>query len=62
MVFKVARLRVKELAEVLKVESSEIIATCTVLNIPASSPLSSLSVEHSKEIINFIQNTNKKEI
>jgi len=62
MVFKVARLRVKELAEVLNVESSEIIATCTVLNIPASSPLSSLSVEQSKEIINFIQNTNKKEI
>ena len=62
MVFKVARLRVKELAEVLNVESSEIIAACTVLNIPASSPLSSLSVEQSKEIIDFIQNTNKKEI
>ena len=54
MVFNVARLRVKELAEALSVESSEIIATCTLLKIPASSPLSSLSVEQSKEIIDYI--------
>ena len=57
MVFNVARLRVKELAEALSVDSPEIIAACTILKIPASSPLSSLSVEQSKEIIDFIQNT-----
>ena len=61
MIFKGARLRVKELAEVLSVDSSEIIATCTILKIPASSPLSSLSVEQSKEIIDYIQNTNTKQ-
>tara|TARA_B100000945_G_scaffold48145_1_gene34017 strand:+ start:371 stop:550 length:180 start_codon:yes stop_codon:yes gene_type:complete len=55
MVFNVARLRVKEIAEALSVDSSEIIATCTVLKIPASSPLSSLSVKQSKEIIDYIQ-------
>jgi len=60
MIFNVARLRVKELAEVLSVDSPEIIATCTMLKIPATSPLSSLSVEQSKEIIDYIQKTNTK--
>ena len=55
MIFNVARLRVKELAEALNVDSPEIIATCTILNIPASSSLSSLSIEQSKEIIDYIQ-------
>ncbi len=55
MTFNVARLRVKELAEALSSDSDEIIATCTLLKIPASSPLSSLSIEQSKEIIDYIQ-------
>ncbi len=55
MNFNVSRLRVKELAKALGVDSPEIIATCTLLQIPASSPLSSLSVEQSKEIIDYIQ-------
>ena len=58
MSFNVARLRIKELAEALNVDSSEIIATCTLLKIPASSPLSSLTVEQCKEIIDFIQESN----
>ena len=58
MTFNVARLRVKELAEALGVDPPEIIATCTILKIPASSPLSSLSVEQSKIIIDYLQNTN----
>ena len=60
MTFNIARLRVKELAEALSVDSAEIIATCTLLKIPASSSLSSLSIEQSKEIIDFIQKTNTK--
>ena len=59
--FNVARLRVKELAEAIGVDSPEIITTCTLLQIPASSPLSSLSVEQSKEIIDYIQSTNTKQ-
>ena len=55
MIFNVARLRVKELAEALSVDSPEIIATCNILKIPATSALSSLSVEQSKEIIDYIQ-------
>ncbi len=62
MIFNVARLRVKELAEALKVDSSEIIATCTILKIPASSSLTSLSVEQSKQIIDYIQETKNKEV
>ena len=57
MTFNVARLRVKELAEALSVDSPEIIATCMLLQIPASSPLSSLTVEQCKEIIEYIQKT-----
>ncbi len=57
MIFNVARLRVKELGKTLRVDSSEIIATCVLLEIPASSPLSSLSVAQSKEIIDYIQKT-----
>ncbi len=60
MVFNVARLRVKELAEALSVDSPEIIATCALLKIPASSPLTSLSVEQSKEIIDYLQIKNTK--
>ena len=55
MTFNVARLRVKELAEALSVDSPEIIATCTLLKIPASSPLSSLSLQQSKEIVDYIE-------
>ena len=62
MIFNVARLRVKELAEALGVDSPEIIATCTLLQIPASSPLSSLSIEQSKEIIDHIQKIKNKSI
>ena len=60
MILNMAKLRVKEIAEALSVDSSEIIATCTILKIPASSPLSSLSIEESKRIIDFIQKTNSK--
>tara|TARA_A100001011_G_scaffold70183_1_gene71757 strand:+ start:132 stop:332 length:201 start_codon:yes stop_codon:yes gene_type:complete len=60
MTFNVARLRVKELAQALGVDSPEIIATCTLLKIPASSPLSSLTVDQSKEIIDYIQKADPK--
>ncbi len=61
MIFHIARLRVKELADALNVDSPEIIATCTILKIPASSPLSSLSVEQSKRIIDYLQKSNTSE-
>ena len=60
MIFNVARLRVKEIAEALKVDSPKIIATCAILKIPATSPLSSLSIDQSKEIIDYIQKTDTK--
>ena len=58
MVFHIAKLRVKELAELIDLDCSEIIATCTILNIPASSPLSILSVDQCKEIIDYFNKNN----
>ena len=58
MTFHIAKLRVKELAEALKVDCSEIIATCTILKIPASSPLSTLSVDQCKDIVDYLENNN----
>ena len=55
MIFHIAKLRVKELAEALGVDSPEIIATCALLKIPATSTLSTLSVEQCKEIIEYLQ-------
>ena len=55
MVFHTAKLRVKELANELKVDYPEIIATCMLLQIPATSPLSTLSVDQCKEIIEYLE-------
>ena len=55
MDFRRAKLRVKELSEALQVESSDVIAVCALLKIPASSTLSILSIEQCKEIIDYIQ-------
>ena len=55
MGFHRAKLRVKELSEALQVDSSEIISACVILKIPASSTLSTLSIEQCKEIIDYIQ-------
>ena len=55
MVFHIAKLRVKELAEAIGIDYTEIIATCALLKIPASSPLSILSVDQCKEIIDYLK-------
>ncbi len=55
MTFHVAKLRVKELAKAMNVDSPEIIAICTLLKIPASSPISSLSLNQCKEIIDYLK-------
>ena len=60
MVFHKAKLRVRELADALSVDTNEIVSTCTLLKIPASSPLSSLSVEECKKIIDYLNNEEKE--
>ena len=54
MTFKPAKLRVKELSEALNLDTPEIIATCIILKIPASSPLSSLSIDQCKQIVEYL--------
>ena len=53
MTFHSAKLRVKELADALNVDFSDIIATCVILKIPATSRLTSLSIEQCKKISDF---------
>ena len=55
MVFHTAKLRVKELANALGSDSQEIIAACTLLKIAASTPLSTLSIDQCKEIIDYLK-------
>ena len=55
MNFKTPRLRIKELSEALGMDSSDLIAVCTILKIPASSPLSSIKIEECKRIIDYIE-------
>lgn len=55
MNFSIAKLRVKELADALSIDSYEIIATCILLKIPASSPISSLSIDQCKKIIDYLE-------
>ncbi len=55
MNFHTARLRVKELAEALNIDSSDVIASCIILKIPASSPLTSLSIEQCKRVTDFYE-------
>ena len=55
MDFNIAKLRVKELALAMGVDYSEIIAICALLEIPASSRLSMLSIDQCKEIIDYLE-------
>ena len=55
MNFNAPKLRVKELAKELGIDSSEIIASCILLKIPATSPLSSLTIEQCKKIIDDLK-------
>ena len=53
-------LRVLELAEALDADYSDIIAICTILNLAATSRLSTLSFEDCKKITDYYELMNKK--
>ena len=46
-------LRVLELAEKLNVGTNDLIAVCTLLDIPASSRISCLTNQHAKKLIEY---------
>ena len=54
MTFHRQKLRVKELAVALNCGIDEIISSCVILEIPASSPISSLTIEDCQKIIKFM--------
>ena len=60
MTFHKTKLRVKELAKLLDLDYPEIISTCVLLEIPASSPISSLSLDQCKRIIDSLKSNNIK--
>ena len=51
-------LRVLELSEALNVDSSDLLAVCTILKINATSRLSMLSFQESKLITDYYENKN----
>ena len=53
-------LRVLELAQALEADYSDVIAICALLNINATSRLSTLSFEDCKRITDYYEDENKK--
>ena len=53
-------LRVLELAKALKADYSDILAICAILNLTATSRLSTLSFEDCKKIIDYYEDKNQK--
>ena len=51
-------LRVLELSEALNIDSSDLLAVCTILKINATSRLSMLSFEESKKITDYYEKKN----
>ena len=49
------KIRVNELAKALNVDTSEIIAICTLLKLPATSKISSLTIEQCKKITDYFE-------
>ena len=49
-------LRILELSEALNVDSSDLLAVCAILKINATSRLSMLSFEESKQITDYYDN------
>ncbi len=52
-------LRVIELAEQLKVDTDDLLVTCTLLKIPATSRISCLAPEHIKQLMAYYQEASR---
>ena len=53
-------LRVLELSQALETDCSDILAICAILNLTATTRLSTLSFEDCKKITDYYEHTNKK--
>ena len=51
-------LRILELAEALNADTSDILAICAILNLRATSRLSTLTFEECKKITDYFENNN----
>ena len=52
------KLRVKEISEALNAEIEDIISICMILDVPASSSISSMSIDQAKKIIDYYEANN----
>jgi len=55
MTFNPIKLRVRELALALNVDTDDVISVCMILDIQASSPLTSLSIEQCKKVTDYFE-------
>ena len=53
--YKMMKLRVKEISEALNADIDDIISICMILDLPASSSISSLSIDEAKKIIDYYE-------
>ena len=50
------KIRIKEIAEALNADSSDVLAICALIDIPATSRISSLTIEQAKKITDYYEN------
>tara|TARA_Y100001968_G_scaffold301689_1_gene314214 strand:- start:16250 stop:16411 length:162 start_codon:yes stop_codon:yes gene_type:complete len=50
------KLRVNEIALALNVDVSDVIAVCTILELPVTSRISSLTIQDAKKITDYYEN------
>ena len=48
-------LRVNELAKALDAEESDVLAICTLLKLPVTSRISSMSIENAKKVTDYYE-------
>ncbi len=53
------KIRVNELAKALNVDTSDVIAVCTILDLPVTSRISSLSLLDAKRVTDYYEERNK---
>tara|TARA_Y100001968_G_C19104796_1_gene594335 strand:+ start:263 stop:430 length:168 start_codon:yes stop_codon:yes gene_type:complete len=54
------KIRINELAKALKTDTSDILAICAILNVSATTKISSLTIEEAKQVTDYFQKENNK--
>tara|TARA_Y100001968_G_scaffold172779_1_gene158152 strand:+ start:6510 stop:6674 length:165 start_codon:yes stop_codon:yes gene_type:complete len=49
------KIRINELSKALNVDTADVIAVCTLLELPANTRISSLSIEDAKKVTDYFK-------